>query len=576
MNNYIKYILYTFLVLITIACSSSKQAVLVPERIVSRDSLKKADNIYIDALKQKSLSNVDQAQDLFLKSLSYNPKLDAAYFELARIYYSKKDVATAESNLIKAIYLDPKNEWYLLLYSDFLRENKDLKNCELIFQKLHELKPKRSDYLIEIINLQIDQKKYREAILTIEKTKLLIGNSREIALQKEELHRILGQNDLAIETIKEFIGLDTLKINNILMLALSYKQNGKQTESVKLYKKAHEMDQTNGLALLELSEHYRKIGDKQKHEYYQSKAFASDDISYDAKVRTLFSYVQLMNQDPAIKKETIKLARILTQAHPGEANAFAIYGEILYNSKQLELAKTAIYAALELKKDVYNYWNQLLIITAELEQYQELIKTADSAAIYFPNQPVIFYMKSIAHNQLNEYANTIPAAKRGINITFDNLVLKAEFHALLGEAHHNLKQYESSDVHFWECIKIDSNNAYVLNNYSYYLSVRNQHLRKAERLSKRSNRLSPNAPSFEDTYAWILFRLEKYEQALIWINKAVNHGGSNNSVIIEHKGDILFKVGAIDEAVEFWNMSKNLGNNSEILIKKIEDRQYYE
>ena len=103
MNNYIKHILYTFLVLITIACSSSKQAVLVPERIVSRDSLKKADNIYIDALKQKSLSNVDQAQDLFLKSLSYNPKLDAAYFELARIYYSKKDIATAESNLIKAI-----------------------------------------------------------------------------------------------------------------------------------------------------------------------------------------------------------------------------------------------------------------------------------------------------------------------------------------------------------------------------------------------------------------------------------------------------------------------------------------
>ncbi|MBK7384433.1 MAG: hypothetical protein IPI81_14055, partial [Flavobacteriales bacterium] len=48
--------------------------------------------------------------------------------------------------------------------------------------------------------------------------------------------------------------------------------------------------------------------------------------------------------------------------------------------------------------------------------------------------------------------------------------------------------------------------ATTLNNYAYYLSVRGEQLEKAERMSKRSNELAPGQPSYQDTYAWVLFR----------------------------------------------------------------------
>ena len=55
----------------------------------------------------------------------------------------------------------------------------------------------------------------------------------------------------------------------------------------------------------------------------------------------------------------------------------------------------------------------------------------------------------------------------------------------------------------------------MLNNYSYYLSLRKDKLEKAAELSKKSNNIYPKNASFNDTYGWILFQQEKFEEAEI-------------------------------------------------------------
>ena len=59
MINNLRNIFIAVIAILSIACSSAKQAVLVPDVQVSKDSLKRADNIFIDALKNMSLGNVD-------------------------------------------------------------------------------------------------------------------------------------------------------------------------------------------------------------------------------------------------------------------------------------------------------------------------------------------------------------------------------------------------------------------------------------------------------------------------------------------------------------------------------------
>ena len=116
---------------------------------------------------------------------------------------------------------------------------------------------------------------------------------------------------------------------------------------------------------------------------------------------------------------------------------------------------------------------------------------------------------------------------------------------------------------------------YVINNYSYYLSLREEKLEYAESLSKKTIIIEPNNSTYLDTYAWILFKLEKYQDALFYIKRAFEHGGAQSEVIVEHYGDIQFMVGNAETALELWKLSNEMGNNNKELIKKIETKSIF-
>src|SRR5690606_968952 len=110
----------------------------------------------------------------------------------------------------------------------------------------------------------------------------------------------------------------------------------------------------------------------------------------------------------------------------------------------------------------------------------------------------------------------------------------------------------NSDQAYDQSLGYDENNAYTLNNYAYYLALRGENLDKAAIMSQRSNRLDPGNASFQDTYAWVLFKQKKYKEARVWIEKAMENTEGNNSVLAEHYADILFFLGEKDEAVKQW------------------------
>ena len=95
-------------------------------------------------------------------------------------------------------------------------------------------------------------------------------------------------------------------------------------------------------------------------------------------------------------------------------------------------------------------------------------------------------------------------------------------------------------------------------------------------MSFNSNLLEPNNGTFQDTYAWILYKLQQYDEALSWILKAVENGSSESPVVLEHYGDILYKLNRKNEEFEKWEQAKVIGEGSELLEKKIREKKLYE
>jgi tetratricopeptide (TPR) repeat protein len=150
----------------------------------------------------------------------------------------------------------------------------------------------------------------------------------------------------------------------------------------------------------------------------------------------------------------------------------------------------------------------------------------------------------------------------------------SEINGLLGDIYNSLKDYKKSDESYDAALAFNPNNYLILNNYSYYLALRNEFLEKAERMAALVVKNNPTNNSYLDTYAWVLFTRAKYKDAKKVMEKVIE-SNPTNSTFFEHYGDILFKLGNVEEAVKQWEKAKSFDNTNELIDKKIANRRLY-
>ena len=137
----------------------------------------------------------------------------------------------------------------------------------------------------------------------------------------------------------------------------------------------------------------------------------------------------------------------------------------------------------------------------------------------------------------------------------------------------NKKAFESYD----RVLRAKPDNIYVLNNYAYYLSLDNHDFDKALQMSAKTIQAEPKNPTYLDTYAWILYKLDRYDEALKYMNKVFKYDKNPQGINYEHLGDIQYKLGDTKNAVKNWKKAKKAGGEvSDFLDKKIKDERLYE
>jgi Tfp pilus assembly protein PilF len=310
---------------------------------------------------------------------------------------------------------------------------------------------------------------------------------------------------------------------------------------------------------------------------YMKEVFANTSLNIDAKIRILFPYLNAFEKNDSVQKqEALDLCKVMVETHAGEAKSYAMYADFLYQADKNQEALEQYNKALEIDKSVYEVWQQTFLILSDLKQNEELIKKTDEAIELFPNKPLSYFFNGLAKSQLKKYAEAVEILNSGKAMVVKNNPLKVQFLSSMGDAYNNMKEYGKSDSSFEAALVIDPNNSYVLNNYSYYLSLRNAELDKAKKMSGKSLELEPDNDSFLDTYGWILYKRGEFADAKKYIEKAIEKGSDKSPVVIEHYGDVLFQLGDHENAVKQWLKAKELGSDSELIGKKIADKKLYE
>lgn len=532
--------------------------------------------LYFNASREKMLGNYEEAEALFKQCIRMNPLEGSSYYELSAIYTNQNKFAEALQLSRRAAELNPKNEWFLLLYGGLLERTKQYSEAAGIYQKLVKLNPEKVDYQYELGECYINAGKFNDAIKIYDHVESIYGVSEELSVQKERLYIRSGNFDKAVTEIKKLISSNPTETRYLHMLAELYTANSKLDDAFQVYSEILRLNQMDPYVHLSLADYYRSKQQNDKSYEEIKLAFENADLDIDIKIKILLSYYSLTETDNTLKGQAFELSSIITKVHPGEAKAYAIKGDFLYREKKLDEARTNFRKAIEIDNSRFPLWSQLLVIDSELLDYKALSEESKKAMELFPNQPIIYLFNGIASIQEKNYPGAVEALNEGRINVVDNKNLLSQFYAHLGDAYNYMQKFAESDNSYDKALELDPDNVYVLNNYSYYLSLRGENLERAARLSLRTNEIEPNNSSYQDTYAWILYRMSKFQEAKLWLEKAMENGGNKNPVILEHYGDVLFKMNEKEKAYLMWQTAKEKGKGSDFLDKKLADKTLYE
>jgi len=529
----------------------------------------------IEANRQKILGNFEVVRSLYEKCLELNPNSAVAYYELASYYIQQNNLDKAITYAQKAIALSPNNLWYQALMGVLYKQNHQFSKANKIYKKLIQKDPTRIDFWYELAYLYMYTGKLNKAIQTFDKIENLFGLDEIICLEKEKIYTYRKEYQKANNEIKKLIQSKPNEIRYLGMLAESYVSQNKMEQAQQIYAQMLSIDSLNGLVNLSLADFYRIQQNLNKSFYHLRLAYKSPDIDLDTKIKMLITLTNYAEKDKMLSHEIDSLLTILTNVYPNNAKVLTLQADLLLRSDNPNKAYDKLYQITLLDPGRYIIWEQLLMIEYLQAQWDSLYKHSNKAIEYFPLQTNLYYFKALAAQQLSKLQEADEALSYAESLPIQNKDLETEIYALHGEILHALGKNKQSDQAMEKVLQIDKNNKIVLNNYSYYLSLRSDSLDKAERMSLICIELEPNNPTFLDTYAWVLYKQNKLEKALEYIKKAYLLQ-KNNALIIEHYGDILYKTGNIEQAIEMWNEAYKTGKGSMYLEQKVIQKKLIE
>lgn len=528
--------------------------------------------MFTEGVKLYILEEYQKALEIFEKCKEDNKDNAAIHFKIAeclvRLQKFEKAVAPAE----KAVALAPKNQYYYWLLAEIFKAKDDYKAAIKTYKELIEAVPNEENYYFELANTYLFLSKYDDAIKIYNEAEKRFGLNEATIAQKQKIY--LALNDVKNATIEGQKLIDAFPEEQDYWLAQAEMliDNDKYEEADKLLSKFIKAFPDDGHALLLLSEVYAGQGNTAKQKETLYKAFGNSSLDLEKKVTILLSYYKNL-QTQEIRQTGLELAEIVLKTHPETAKAYQIYGDFLVANNRKKEARDAYLNSLKYGKDNYKIWERIILFDHELGDFDAMLKHANEVVELFPNQGIFWFYNGTANLIKQQYEESIAALEQAKMFTTSNAELQFQIFSRLGDAYNAVKDYTKSDKYYDKALELRPDDLPVLNNYSYYLSLRKTKLELAKKMSAKLVAIEPDNATYLDTYAWVLFTAGEYENARKPLEKAA--ATSQNSTIIEHYGDVLYKLGMTEAALVQWKKAQALGSDDAAkLEKKINEKKW--
>ncbi|WP_020601741.1 tetratricopeptide repeat protein [Spirosoma spitsbergense] len=507
----------------------------------------------------------------FGKVLQKDPNNAAAQYSTASALQKTGKIAEAIPFAVKAYALDNQNKYYTLLLAELYVKQKRYTEAEDLYEKLLKKGPENAEYGVELAAIYLFNDKPDKALDTYNRVERELGLNEEIIRQKQRIYLKQNKIDKAVEEAEKLVASEPAEPEYLLEGAELLIANDRADKAISWIDQALKLNPDLPQAHVLLADIYRQKGDMARVTQELNQVLANPNLEAGLKARILSSYVGMTGESAEGQKDALGMAQNLAKSSPNDPKTQIMLADLLMQQGKKVEARDAYARASQLDGSVYEVWGALLQLDGELNQVDSLLVHSEKALEVFPTQGLFWYSNGSANLYKRRYQQAVDALEESQKLlaATSNNELKKGIEVQLGDAYNGLGDHAKSDEYYEAVLKVDPLNDHVLNNYSYFLSLRNEKLPRALQLAQKLVERNPTNATYLDTYAWVLYVSKDYAKAKQYLEKALADPTNVSGTIIEHYGDVLYQLGQPEKAVDQWKAAKAKGNAGPDIDKKI-------
>ncbi|MCH5234526.1 MAG: tetratricopeptide repeat protein [Muribaculaceae bacterium] len=514
--------------------------------------------------------NMESAYEYFKKAYELDPDYkDASFTYGNQRLFVRTDTLQSEAELLRSLkmmqdYVDenPKDVYATQLYGYLTTALDTLEESIRVYERTYELMPAETQLLGVLADSYMRNGHGRKAIETLNRYEGIEGKSNEVSLKKITI--MMNERDTvgAIEEIETLVATNPRDPYSRILKGNLYEAIGRMDSVLQAYKEAERLAPDNGAVKMSLANYYRETGDSVMLDNMIYEALLSEEFELQDKLGILGDYLQKLLDESGDKARGDHLFSVLLEQYPHEPDVLDMSARYSAAKGDFEGAMETIGYAIDMDPTNERYWMMLMSYDLTDRKYSEAVKNYERAEEHLQPSPQLKNLYAMAASMIDDYSEgerilqgllrdegLENQSEQSINLKeirdkldYDELVWVSSLYCMLGDLYYKKGEPAKAFGEYENSLYFLDDNALTLNNYAYFLSEEGKHLEKAKMMSKRALELVENNPTYLDTYAWILYKLGNYQEALDTMNKALEiaeQQGDENEEYEKHYKEIL-------------------------------------
>jgi tetratricopeptide (TPR) repeat protein len=529
------------------------------------------DRIFIEAIKMKLLGNAGEALKYLEHCIKINPVSDGAWFQMAQIVLSTGNINAGKKYALKAFSLKPDNFWYLMMLAGTYYSEHNLDSAIIFYGKAVKAFPEKDELLLTLGNLYSESKNFKKANEIFEEIDNKYGINEKSTVSAVKNLMWAERYDEALVKANLLLKENPDEILYNGLLAEIYSGMKEPEKAMEVYKRLIERNPDNPQIQLSLCDFL--INEKKYGEivFLLNAVILNDKIAREDKIQLFARLIETPLFIIDYGNQLQISIMVFEATYKRDAVVIMLRPELLLAQNKYDEAIRRLEEIVKEQPDNYYAWEKLLLAYLDRQDYLNLQSKGAECASKFNMSFVAKLLYATGATENKQYKIALEELRKATILAGDNKEMMIQVLSLKADVYYRMKDYKMAFQTFEEAIKYNSEDLTILNNYAYYLAEQDVNLKEAEIMAKKVIEKEPKNTTFLDTYAWVLYKRGKTNEALKIMNTIIQSNPKADAEWQEHIGYIYKKKKDCKNAVLNWRNAITLDSTKVYLQEEIKE-----